>query len=126
MRLDPTIRIPDLRCQISAGSSQESADEMSQEVGAVDSCIGGEVDYSVIDLSLPKSHYSDLSDSVSDTPMEVYSDVEESFGVNFRSARDITGDSRLQSSPAPTQYEIPISKATCDDQQQLAVCFSGN
>ncbi|VDK76894.1 unnamed protein product [Onchocerca ochengi] len=95
MSLDPTLKISGLRCQMSVSSSQESADgNTSQEVGAVDSCFSGEADCSIIDLSLPKSHCSDLSDSVSDTPMEVYSDVEESFNVDLRN--DATEYSRQQ------------------------------
>lgn len=123
MTLDPTIKISDLRCQMSASSSQESADgTASQEVGAVDSCFSGEADCSIIDLSLPKSRCSDLSDSVSDTPMEVYSDMEESFTVDLRNDLDSTENSRQQTSPAPTQYEIPISKATTSaEHQQLVI-----
>ncbi|VDK89067.1 unnamed protein product [Litomosoides sigmodontis] len=118
MSLDPTLKIADLRCQMSTSSSQESADGGgSQEVGAVDSCFSGEADCSIIDLSLPKSRYSDLSDSVSDTPMEVYSDVEESFIVNLKNDLGATEHSRRQTSPAPTQYEIPISRATSTEHQ---------
>ncbi|VDO40520.1 unnamed protein product [Onchocerca flexuosa] len=117
MSLDPTLKISDLRCQMSVSSSQESADgNTSQEVGAVDSCFSGEADCSIIDLSLPKSHCSDLSDSVSDTPMEVYSDMDEGFNVDLRN--DATEYSRQQTSPAPTQYEIPISKATTSTEHQ--------
>uniref|UniRef100_A0A915Q527 DH domain-containing protein n=1 Tax=Setaria digitata TaxID=48799 RepID=A0A915Q527_9BILA len=118
--LDPTLKISDLRCQMSASSSQESADgATSQEVGAVDSCFSGEADCSIIDLSLPKSRCSDLSDSVSDTPMEVYSDVEESFTVDLGNKLNTTEEhSRQQTSPAPTQYEIPISKATTSTEHQ--------
>ncbi|VDK69620.1 unnamed protein product, partial [Gongylonema pulchrum] len=80
--LDPTIRISDLRCQMSTSLSQESADGViSHDVGAVDSCLSGEADYSVIDSSLPKSRCSEL-DSVSDTPMEIFSDIEGSFSVD--------------------------------------------
>ncbi|VIO97084.1 RhoGEF domain containing protein [Brugia malayi] len=119
MGLDPTLKICDLRCQMSASSSQESGDgTASQEVGAVDSCFSGEADCSIIDLSLPKSRCSDLSDSVSDTPMEVYSDVEESFTVDLRNDLNATEHSRQQTSPAPTQYEIPISKATTSTEHQ--------
>ncbi|CAG9540044.1 unnamed protein product [Cercopithifilaria johnstoni] len=127
MSLDPTLKISDLRCQMSTSSSQESADgTASQEVGAVDSCFSGEADCSIIDLSLPKSRCSDLSDSVSDTPMEVYSDVEESFAVNLSNGLDSTEHSRQQTSPAPTQYEIPISKATTStEHQQLGLTEVG-
>lgn len=124
MSLDPTFKISDLRCQMSTSSSQESADGgVSQEVGAVDSCFSGEADCSIIDLSLPKSRCSDLSDSVSDTPMEVYSDVEESFIVNLKNDLDATEHSRRQTSPAPTQYEIPISRAASTEHQPVIACF---
>ncbi|MCP9263468.1 hypothetical protein DINM_006752 [Dirofilaria immitis] len=100
MSLDPTLKICDLRCQMSVSSSQESADgTASQEVGAVDSCLSGEAD-------------------LSDTPMEVYSDMEESFNVDLRSDLDKIEHSRQQTSPAPTQYEIPISKATTSTEHQ--------
>lgn len=124
MSLDPTLKISDLRCQMSTSSSQESADgNASQEVGAVDSCLSGEADCSIIDLSLPKSRCSDLSDSVSDTPMEVYSDIEECFTVNVNNDLDANEHSRQQTSPAPTQYEIPISKATSTQHEQLVIIF---
>lgn len=120
MSLDPTLKVSDLRYQMSASSSQESADgNASQEVGAVDSCFSGEADCSIIDLSLPKSHCSDLSDSVSDTLMEIYSDADENFNVALR--KNAAEDPRQQTSPAPTQYEIPIIKATTSMEQQQPV-----
>ncbi|VDN01498.1 unnamed protein product [Thelazia callipaeda] len=118
--LDPAVKISDLHCEISASSSRGNIDgTVIQEANVIDSCFSG--DCSVMDFLLTKSG-SDLSDSVSDTPIEVYSDVEESFNINLRNElSDVTKRSQRSTSPAATQYEIPISKVTkCVKHRQQA------
>lgn len=112
-------------CHLSASSSQDSqgsVDGMSPEVGsgALDSCLSGEGEYSVNDFSFPKSP-SDYCDSISDTPMEVYSDSDDdSFGVQLQKSHMDAVEHR-SISPALTQYEIPISKATTSGENQPKV-----
>ncbi|KHN77852.1 Puratrophin-1 [Toxocara canis] len=88
--------------------------EVIREMAASDSCLGAEMDSSVPGSSLAKSR-SDLSDSISDTPMEIFSDIEETLMASCSRVvnADVLPPPRHRSvSPAPTQYEIPISKAS--------------
>uniref|UniRef100_A0A915B5G1 Puratrophin-1 n=1 Tax=Parascaris univalens TaxID=6257 RepID=A0A915B5G1_PARUN len=92
-----------------------------REKTASDSCLGAEMDSSVPGSSLAKSR-SDLSDSLSDTPMEVFSDIEETLVASCSRVlnTEMVVPSRHRSvSPAPTQYEIPISK-TCTSRMEVA------
>ncbi|VDK41859.1 unnamed protein product [Anisakis simplex] len=97
--------------------------EPVNEMANSDSCLGAEMDSSVPGSSLAKSR-SDLSDSISDTPMEIFSDVEESLMASCSRmlSMNMTPPSRHHSvSPAPTQYEIPISKASVSSMEPLKI-----